>query len=861
MQSNPIRRRDPLVFCSQGQAAWKLLIIFLITMAIPSRPTAAQVATKFNQIDFTIQTGSDDLRKSSSAIATLHNLHGEKMDEVELKGHNHGSWDNNSTSKVSGALKRPLTATEIGRIVIELQEHNGLGQSDDNWNVQSVLVGLSNKGHDETPIMFFSGDPLIRLTGKSRNFAIPWNARGPKNTYNTITFTVHTGGDDLRGDSSATVALMTANSSTIDVLTLKDKNGSGWGNNSQYTITLPLKRPETLAAIQHVAITLQSHDKVGETPDNWNVQAVQVALSNDGVFVHPLMTESGDPLQRLTQSLPTLVMDSPLFHRNVLGPQKGPGRLRGFVDLHTHPMTNLAFGGKLFYGGVDVGSKLPADPDCHHNVRAKCMQQALGHDASTHGPPLNEATHPTHLDFSHLNPCGDLIRWQVIHVVQQQKTNVSSFDPSDDARGAPDFHEWPDYRDFTHQKMWVEWIRRSYEGGLRVIVALAVNNKTLADMTAGPGDGPNDDRASADLQLAELKAFVARHHDFMGIAYSPEDLEKLVRANKLAVVLGVEIDNIGNFNHVSPLTSEAISAEISRLYKEGVRYIFPIHLINNPFGGTATYQDIMNYSNYRETGHWWALRWEPTISYHFGQDSLPVTLMNIAAVVKKLGTQFHPPSYPKPAGGTTGQANSLGLLAHGEFAIREMMRHGMLIDIDHMSALSQTRAIGIAKKAGGYPLNSGHSELLVPPGGSERNMTSANYAEIGKLHGMAGVGTVGVDAQSFVTMYGKVTQAMGKGAIAGFGTDTNGLQPGMPPRRGSAVHYTDAFPKSRLGTRVWDYNSDGVAHYGMLPDFLEDARSLPNGKEVVDHGMMFGADYFLETWKKCEELKSSVPKG
>src|ERR1035441_7780014 len=58
-------------------------------------------------------------------------------------------------------------------------------------------------------------------------------------------------------------------------------------------------------------------------------------------------------------------------------------RLRGFVDLHTHPLSNLGFGGKLVYGGVDVGSLLPADPDCHHDVRATSMQQALGHDNST----------------------------------------------------------------------------------------------------------------------------------------------------------------------------------------------------------------------------------------------------------------------------------------------------------------------------------------------------------------------------------------------------------------------------------------------------------------------------------------------
>ncbi|MGE5321290.1 MAG: hypothetical protein ACM3SW_00405, partial [Actinomycetota bacterium] len=126
------------------------------------------------------------------------------------------------------------------------------------------------------------------------------------------------------------------------------------------------------------------------------------------------------------------------------------GRLRGFVDLHTHPMANLGFGGKLLYGGVDVGSLLPADPDCHHNVRATSEQQALGHDKSTHGG---------HDFFS--NPCGDELRKAVIHGLQ---SGLHGADESEDAYGYPTFAEWPVWNDLTHQKMWVEWIRRAYYG-------------------------------------------------------------------------------------------------------------------------------------------------------------------------------------------------------------------------------------------------------------------------------------------------------------------------------------------------------------------------------------------------------------
>ena len=98
--------------------------------------------------------------------------------------------------------------------------------------------------------------------------------------------------------------------------------------------------------------------------------------------------------------------------------------------------------------------------------------------------------------------------------------------------------------------MWVDWIRRSYDAGQRVMVALATNNATLAAAVSGPGDGPTDDTASADLQIAEIKSFVARHNDFMEVAMTPADMRRIVAANKLAIVLGIEVDNIGNFNKV-----------------------------------------------------------------------------------------------------------------------------------------------------------------------------------------------------------------------------------------------------------------------------------------------------------------------
>lgn len=543
--------------------------------------------------------------------------------------------------------------------------------------------------------------------------------------------------------------------------------------------------------------------------------------------------------------------------------------LDGFVDLHTHPVSNVGFGGKLVYGGVSVGALSLGSPDCNPKVPADSEEQALGHDRAVHGAPT---LGPHGVE----NRCGNILREPIIHELQK---HLGASDPPADAFGFPTFRDWPVWNDMTHQKMWVDWIRRSFTGGLRVMVALAVNNKTLGDVVtvgnlSGTPDLPTDDKASADLQIDEITHFVAANADFMEIALTAEDIARITSIPKLAVVIGVEIDHIGNLQTATwgaagpiiavPSAGE-LKAEIHRLYDLGVRYIFPIHLLDNAFGGTATYENLFNVSNFRESGAPWALKCACAAdginySYQSPGADLPKTIANIGAAV-----------FPGPAAVcSSGQRNSRALTANGIKGIREMMRLGMLIDIDHMSqdAVDQTLALAEAVKPGGYPLNSGHNNVRgAGQPVSERALTVKQYQRIGALHGMAGVGSSGQTAAAWLTLYNQVTTAMGPGAVAGFGTDTNGFGLGMPPRPGPemqvvanpanatcqaecpceldqgkqdphckpckiecnrmypptricvarcdqpapAVQYTAAFPASMDHGKTWNYNTDGVA--------------------------------------------------
>ncbi len=569
-----------------------------------------------------------------------------------------------------------------------------------------------------------------------------------------------------------------------------------------------------------------------------------------------------------------------------------PNSLRGFADLHAHPMVNLAFAGKLVHGGLDVGSLLTIDADCNHNVRAKSIFQALDRDNGTHGGYSVGGV----LGLGS-NPCGDVFR-KAIHA-SLQEGNHAAITP-DNAVGYPSFKDWPLWNDITHQKMWVDWIRRSYDSGQRVMVALAVNNYTIAAGVAGNDDHPTDDKASADLQIAEIQSFVSRHNDFMEVALTPADLRRIVARNKMAIVLGVEIDNIGNFNKVDGVSGQMVSNEVQRLYNDGVRYIFPIHLIDNKFGGTAVYQDVFNLSNYHVTGKFWDLQCGEAgegIKHQFKVEGYDVPLMAAKAVKLQVDMTRKPPDPPKCGDvgqkNNLGNKNKLGLTNLGEEAIYLMMTRGMLIDIDHMSQLSANRTLEKAAAVpGGYPLVSGHNNVrtfatnLEP---NENNRTTDQLKKIADLGGMFGLGSDAVTAADYLNDYLAASQSMviaGKGLVArhqlvgrvAFGTDLNGLvrgpRPGITidrysqenlaniPQRVKACDdriYNSSFVMSETGDKKWDYCSDGVAHYGMLADFLKDMYGMNRGADLRAN-IMQNAEVFAQMWEKAVKNSANVQR-
>lgn len=617
---------------------------------------------------------------------------------------------------------------------------------------------------------------------------------------------------------------------------------------------------------------------------------IPVNPSPSPVSPSPSSSLSPSPTNPNTGNTPTPPMRTPVdkTQRPPASPIPTPTPLTGWVDMHTHPMSHLGFGKRLVYGAPDIGSLVPAGTlNCNpQDKRATSINEALGNCSSTHG------------GWGLDNPCGDYMRAFILNnlldkdFVNRTRDNVHG----DHLHQGLDF--FPHQSSKVHQQMWWEWVKRAKEeGNLRVMVALAVNSEILAELLNG--DSPKDDKGSADLQIDEIKSFVGRHSDFMEIAYTPADLRRIVGGNKLAVILGMEVDNIGDFN-LLPVDEQKVKTEIQRLYGNGVRYIFPIHLVNNKFGGTAVYEDLFNFSNKYLTRSYYKVE-TGSVDYRLGLTGKGGALdfgliQTIKVTMGALAPTPYPPAFngdptspnfcPAPVLGCWktyrlvkslltpepdyllystipgGHVNRFGLTDLGKVAVKEMMRLGMLIDIDHMSDKSQDDTLKLAKDFE-YPVNIGHNGVQNSRK-SERIASIANVKRVAQLGGLFGVGTTDsdehrTDSPAFIHSFNEVWLTMssdgGQPRVA-IGSDVNGMErlPKAPTGLDSDTFYKD-FPRSMTGNKAWDYTREGVAHYGLMADFLKDVKEK---NPTVHSQLMNSAEYFAQMWEKVEKQKATV---
>ena len=567
----------------------------------------------------------------------------------------------------------------------------------------------------------------------------------------------------------------------------------------------------------------------------------------------------------------------------IRGPIGGTNpKMIGFADYHAHMFSEYAFGQYLFHGRSYPPLDAPPERQLA-DALGPCRHQSLRHTKTGLGVRYIERSHG--------------------------------------ARGYPTFADWPNHWLLLHQQMYVDWVYRAYRHGLRLMVMTVTHSRTLCENMHRRPDAPCSDdgviAAQIDATRRMLDAIAEREGGWMRLARSSREAAEIIRGNGLALVLGVEVDTLFGcgVEGDARCTSDGYAPALDWLYGAGVRQITPIHLVDNGFGGAAIYDDHMNVNQMYLRG----TRLEPDpagckderVDFEFRNDAWTSFTAKMSAGI------WYLPHYPRSPKGREGHCNVRGLTGDGEELVRNLMRRGVLIDLEHMSDRSTERTVELARAncadlARGrtcYPLLTSHSSPrdlkrrlregeavgFVRPGEvidstTELQKSRATLAAIRDLGGVVGVTTnpgrlyrnedgaseiaddcpKSSESVAHALTYA-VEQMGGRGGV-GFGTDFNGFASqagprfgkhacgnrGTPDRRAKlaypfADYGGESTPCTRAGDRDFDFNRDGLAHYGLLPDLIADLSRVGGSDDAIDT-LFSSARAYVEMWDRAESM-------
>ena len=460
--------------------------------------------------------------------------------------------------------------------------------------------------------------------------------------------------------------------------------------------------------------------------------------------------------------------------------------------------------------------------------------------------------------------------------------------------GHPEFNGWPRWDSFTHQSVYEDWLGRAWQGGLRLMVMHAVNSEFLCNLVRKAFGRTCNDMEAVDYQIQvakEMEAYIDKKWGGAGkgwyrIVKTPDEAQAVIDAGKLAVVLGIEVDFLfgsylkSGFPYKDGgLTENQVHSQLDKYYQMGVRHVFPIHFADNEFGG-ASYDKLLQYD-------------------HFSAgDSLylPIPLAKIPKPYAMATQDASGQPYNYRYNG--GRMNIKGLTNLGKFLIEELMTKGMIIDVDHTSFKSRSAILDIAESKN-CPVVSGHTGFVEISNGDEKyedkryegNLLPREVERIRALGGMvaiipyqgklnqintydSGAGgtlvehTCGNSSETVVQAYLYAASKM-KGGPVGFGTDMNGgiglpgprFGPEACPGGGRSQHGKGvSYPfvadasgatlyRSMVGQKTFDFNNDGLAHVGMLPDLIADFKAL--GLTDADLSpLLNSAQGYIDAWRK-----------
>jgi hypothetical protein len=206
------------------------------------------------------------------------------------------------------------------------------------------------------------------------------------------------------------------------------------------------------------------------------------------------------------------------------------------------------------------------------------------------------------------------------------------------------------------------------------------------------------------------------------------------------------------------------------------------------------------------------------------------------------------PVYPPP-----NHCNSLGLTALGEHVIRGMAKRHMLFDPDHMSVKARQASLDLIESMRYPGVLSSHSWSTVDA-----------YPRILDAKGF--IAPYAGDSAGFVAKWKRHLNWANPKTYwgLGFGADINGLGAQGSPRTDNTNPVTYPFTglggvtvhRQVSGKRVYDINKDGVAQYGLYPDWVEDLRKQAGNAIVKD--LARGSEAYLQTWERAYGIRPNA---
>ncbi len=462
---------------------------------------------------------------------------------------------------------------------------------------------------------------------------------------------------------------------------------------------------------------------------------------------------------------------------------------------------------------------------------------------------------------------------------------ILSGEPTHDPVGWPTFKDWPAPNSLTHEGTYYKWLERSWRGGQRIFVNLLVENNQLCELYPLPA--PNEKNSCDDMDSIRLQAkrmyqfqdyidaqFGGPGEGFYRIVRSPWQARRVINAGKMAVVMGIETSVPfgctfkaqpgpgGEDQPAEECNAASLDRQLDEVHKLGVRQMELVNKFDNALSGVAGDNGevglAVNNANFRETNSYWDMEHcEP--EHPDAHDKNQLALPDISAgqqdalfgAIGQLFGSVATPVYPPPD-----HCNQRGLTTLGEYVIDGLAKRSMLFDPDHMSVAARNAALDQVEEMGYSGVMSSHSWS-----------TEDAYPRIYELGGY--IAPYAGDSTGFVEKWRKhLTWADDRYYFGfGYGADMNGLGAQGDPR-GADVANPVSYPftglggvtvdKQQAGERVYDINVDGVAQYGLYPDWIEDLRLIADSQEsdgdAIVEDMARGAEAYLQTWERAEGI-------